>query len=89
MEVQARLLFREPRCKNCICVDEAPLEFVSIVAIANDFSDAEGLPDLLQDALRKIEQVSADGVYDRRRCYDTLKKPDANLTKQYRVECIN
>jgi hypothetical protein len=33
--------------------------------------DAEALPDLLQDAPEEIEQVSADGVYDQRRWYDT------------------
>ena len=38
----------------------------------NDISDAEVLSDLLQDVPGKIEQVSADGAYDQRKCYDTL-----------------
>jgi hypothetical protein len=41
--------------------DEAPLEIISVVVSTNDVSDAEALPDLLQDAPGGIEQVSADG----------------------------
>jgi hypothetical protein len=52
-----------------LCVDEATLEIISVVASTNDVSDAEALPDLLQDAPGEIEQVSADGAYDQRRCY--------------------
>jgi hypothetical protein len=47
------------------------------VASTNDVSDAEALPDLLQDAPGEIEQVSADGAYDQRKCYDTLNKHGA------------
>src|SRR5919106_1563947 len=56
------------------CTDEATLEIVSVVASTNDVSDAEALPDLLQDVPGTIEQVSADGAYDQRKCYDTLNK---------------
>src|SRR5215470_6581885 len=56
------------------CTDEATLEIVSVVASTNDVSDAEALPDLLQDVPGKIEQVSADGAYDKRKRYDTLNK---------------
>ena len=59
------------------CTDEATLEIVSVVASTNDVSDAEALPDLLQDVPVKIEQVSADGAYDQRKCYDTLNKHGA------------
>jgi DDE family transposase len=58
--------------KPHFCVDEATLEIISVVASTNDVSDAEALPDLLQDVPGEIEQVSADGAYDQRRCYDTL-----------------
>jgi Transposase DDE domain len=47
------------------------------VANTNDVSDAEALPDLLQDVPGKIEQVSADGAYDQRKCYDTLNQRGA------------
>jgi hypothetical protein len=61
------------------------------VASTNDVTDAEALPDLLQDVPGEIEQVSADGTYDQRRCYersmtigrglrfqDDLRRPVAN-----------
>ena len=59
------------------CVDEATLEIVSAVASTNDVSDAEVLPDLLQDVPGEIEQVSADGAYDQRKCYDALNRHGA------------
>jgi hypothetical protein len=40
-------------------------------------SDAEVLADLLQDMPGQIEQVSADGAYDQRKCYDTLNQHQA------------
>ena len=63
-----------------LCVDEATLEIVSAVVSTNDISDAEVLSDLLQDVPGKIEQVSADGAYDQRKCYDTLNKHGAKAT---------
>lgn len=60
-----------------LCSDEATLEIVSVGASTNDVSDAEALPDLLQDVSVEIEQVSADGAYDQRKCYDTLNKHGA------------
>jgi IS5 family transposase len=59
------------------CSDEATLEIVSVVASTNNVSDAEALADLLQDLPGKIEQVSADGAYDQRKCYETLNKHGA------------
>ncbi|MBL8168880.1 MAG: IS5 family transposase, partial [Acidobacteria bacterium] len=59
------------------CTDQATLEIISVVASTNDVSDAEALPDLLEDAPGKIEQVSADGAYDQRKCYDTLNQHGA------------
>jgi len=60
-----------------LCSDQATLEVVSAVASTNDVSDAEALPDLLQDLPGKIEQVSADGAYDQRQCYDVLNQNGA------------
>jgi Transposase DDE domain len=65
------------RRKLHFCVDEATLEIISVVASTNDVSDAEALPDLLQDVPGEIEQVSADGAYDKRRCYDALNRHGA------------
>lgn len=55
-----------------LCSDEATLEIISVVASTNDVSDAEALPELLKDAPGEIEQVSADGAYDQRKCYDAI-----------------
>jgi hypothetical protein len=60
-----------------LCSDEATLEIISALASTNDVSDAEALPDLLQDAPGEIEQVSADGAYDQRQCDDTLNQHGA------------
>ena len=60
-----------------LCVDEATLEVISAVASTNNISDAEVLSDLLEGVPGKIEQVSADGAYDQRKCYDTLNKHSA------------
>ncbi|HWQ31880.1 MAG TPA: transposase [Blastocatellia bacterium] len=43
------------------------------MASTNNVSDAEALPELLQDVPGQITQVSADGAYDQRKCYDTIK----------------
>jgi Transposase DDE domain len=59
------------------CTDEATLEIISVVASTNDVSDAEVLPDLLEDVPGEIKQVSADGAYDQRKCYDTLNRHQA------------
>src|SRR5262249_41293349 len=63
---------RRTRRKLHFCADEATLEIISVVASTNDLGDAEALPDLLEDAPGEIEQASADGAYDQRRCYATL-----------------
>jgi IS5 family transposase len=53
-----------------LCVDAATLEIVSAVASSNNLSDAEVLPDLLAGVPDELEQVSADGAYDQRKCYE-------------------
>lgn len=69
--------YRRTWLKLHLCVDETTLEIVSAVASTNDVSDAEVLPDLLEDLPGTIEQVSADGAYDQRKCYDELNKHGA------------
>lgn len=53
-------------------VDESTGEILAAVVTTNDFHDSEVLPDLLEATEADIEQVSADGAYDKRRCYDAL-----------------
>ena len=69
--------YRRTWLKLHLCVDESTLEIVSAVASTNNVSDAEVLSDLLEDVPGKIEQVSADGAYDQRKCYDELNKHEA------------
>lgn len=54
-------------------VDEATLEFVAVVVTTNGFKDSQLLPDLLEQVADEINQVSADGAYDSRGCYDAIR----------------
>jgi IS5 family transposase len=58
-------------------VDEATHEFVAVVVTTNDFKDSQILPDLLEQVEDEISQVSADGAYDSRNCYDALRSRGA------------
>ncbi|HKA54748.1 MAG TPA: IS5 family transposase [Candidatus Binatia bacterium] len=55
-----------------LAVDEATGEIVAAVASEAGGSDDEVLPDLLAQVPGAIRQVSADGAYDKRHCYDAL-----------------
>jgi len=54
-------------------VDEAPGEFVAAAVTTNSFKDSQLLPDLLEQIGDEIAQVSADGAYDTRNCYDAIR----------------
>jgi IS5 family transposase len=58
-------------------VDEATLEFVAVVVTTNDFKDSQLLPDMLAQVEDEISQVSADGAYDSRNCYDAIRERKA------------
>lgn len=58
-------------------VDEATLEFVAVAVSTNDFKDSQILPDLLEQVEDKISQVSADGAYDSRNCYEAIRQREA------------
>ncbi|WP_088889120.1 IS5 family transposase [Leptolyngbya ohadii] len=53
-------------------VDEATGEILAAVVTTNDFHDGEVLNDVLQAIKDPIEQVSTDGAYDHRHCYDEI-----------------
>jgi hypothetical protein len=57
-----------------LAVDEATGEIVAAVASAAEVSDDEALPDLLAQVAGGISQVSADGAYDKRRCYEAIEQ---------------
>jgi hypothetical protein len=58
-------------------VDEATLEFVAVVISTNSFKDSQVLPDLLEQVEDQISQVTADGAYDSRNCYDAARERQA------------
>ncbi len=55
-----------------IGVDEATGEIVAAVASEAGVCDDEALPDILEQVEGEIGQVSADGAYDKRRCYKAI-----------------
>jgi len=58
-------------------VDEASGELVAVVVSTNNFKDSQLLPDLLAQVEDEITQVSADGAYDSRNCYDAIRERGA------------
>lgn len=60
-----------------IGVDEATLELVAVVVSTNSFKDSQLLPDLLEQVDDELSQVSADGAYDSRNCYDAIREREA------------
>jgi len=60
-----------------LAVDEATHEFVAVVVSTNDFKDSQILPDLLEQVEDELKQVSADGAYDSRNCYDLIRAREA------------
>lgn len=55
-------------------VDEHSGEIVAGVLSSNDMSDGEALPMLLKQVREPIAQISGDGGYDKRPCYEVLQK---------------
>jgi transposase len=60
-----------------LAVDEATGEIVAAVASEAGVSDDEALLDLLARVKGEIGQVSADGAYDKRRCYEAIERREA------------
>jgi Transposase DDE domain len=58
-------------------VDEATDEIIAAVASEAGVTDDEVLPDVVAQVKGKIRQVSADGAYDKRRCYEALEERGA------------
>ena len=58
-------------------VDEATGEIVAAVASEAGVSDDNALPDIVAQVEGAISQVSADGAYDKRHCYDALAERGA------------
>jgi IS5 family transposase len=61
-------------------VDEASGLIVAAVVTTNNYSDGQVLPDLLDQVEEPLKQVSGDGAYDKRNCYDAIRARDATAT---------
>jgi len=61
-------------------VDEATGEIVAAVASEAGVTDDDVVTYLVDPVDRPIAQVSADGAYDKRKCYEALEKTGAKVT---------
>ncbi|MDV2995714.1 MAG: IS5 family transposase ISAcma6 [Chroococcidiopsis sp. SAG 2025] len=58
-------------------VDEATGEILAATVSSNNVADGEVLPQLLDNIVEEIAQVSADGAYDTADCYDAIDQREA------------
>lgn len=61
-------------------VDEETGEILAAMVTTNDLGDGQMLPDLLDQIEGEIEQVSGDGAYDQKQCYDAIREREAKAT---------
>lgn len=61
-------------------VDEATGEILAAVVSTNDVADCEVLPQLLDVIAEDIAQVTGDGAYDTKDCYDAIERRKATAT---------
>ena len=61
-------------------VNETTGEILAAVASTNNVSDDEAFADILEGIEAEIEQVSGDGAYDKRKCYDQIAARGAKAT---------
>jgi hypothetical protein len=57
--------------------DEATGEIVAAVVTTNNVADSQVLEDLLEQGEDEVKQVSGDGSYDKRNCYEAIRKRQA------------
>lgn len=69
-------------------VDEATGEILAAVVSTNDFQDAQVLGDLKEQIEGEIEQVSTDGAYDHRDCYDEITQRGAKRVIPPRKDAV-
>jgi IS5 family transposase len=61
-------------------VDGASGEIVAAVVTTNNYHDSQVLPALLAQVDEEVMQVSGDGGYDRRTCYEAIRARHARAT---------
>ena len=68
-----------------MAVDEATGLILGAVLTTNDVADSAVLPHLLEQVDEPVKQVSGDGSYDQRPCYDTLRERQEEQAAPLRV----
>jgi hypothetical protein len=76
---------RRTWCKLHLAIDEASGQILGAVLSTNDVADSAALPALIEQVEDPIEQLSGDGGYDKRVCYDTLRKRQEEQGEALRV----
>lgn len=71
-----------------VSVNEQTGEILSAVVSTNDVSDDEAFPQLLDNIPGEIEQVSGDGAYDKRKCYEAIAEQGAKPTIPPRKDAV-
>lgn len=69
-------------------VDEATGEILAAVVTCNDCHDGQVLADVLDGIAGPIEQVSTDGAYDHRHCYDDIEAKGAKAVIPPRTDAV-
>jgi IS5 family transposase len=69
-------------------VNEATGEILAAVVTTNDVHDGQVLGDLLDQIEGEIEQVTGDGAYDHRHCYDEISERDAQAIIPPRKDAV-
>lgn len=58
-------------------IDETTGEIISAVATTNDYHDSQVLGDILDGVEDRVLQVSTDGAYDTKSCYEQIEQKEA------------
>lgn len=69
-------------------VNEATGEILAAVASTNNVSDDDAFADVIDGIDEEIEQVSGDGAYDKRKCYDKIAARGAKPTIPPRKDAV-
>lgn len=78
MESSPARLEQTPHWRNLhIGADEATGEIAAAVVTTNGLADSQVFEDLLEQVESHIEQVSGDGSYDKRNCYEAITERGA------------
>jgi len=73
-------------------VDEATKEIVAVELTASRVHDSQQLPPLLEQIADPLEQVSGDGAYDTRACYEAVLQRGATpvfVPRRTAQQCAN